>query len=708
MKIRLYHLPVQLPASQAPRGPAINIMPLGLLALAHHLEQQGHRAEVVHAGVEMRLDPGFDVVADLVDDPPDLVGFTLHWHPQLGPVGDALDRLYEQRPALPVVLGGMTASAFAEEILGHWPGVDFVIRGEGEVPLAGLVEHLETGTPGLAEIPNLAHRRASGAIELAPLSYVAGPDEMDALEPCRLDLLRHGRHYNAQFARTHQGWRHAPVFYLTVGRGCSVDCVFCSGGRGGHRLLAGRQGPIFRSVPRVVDDLDHLARLGINTAVICFDPPGASAAYYRDLFAAVVAAELSVSLVFEAYAPPPTGFIEAFALAFRRPGSRLTFSPTVADDGLRKQLLGVRYTNADLERALTDCRRLSIPTTLYFATLPQESVAQLEGSLAWQRSLVRRFHCRLIHSPVEIEPYAPWSLAPDRYGLRNVRHGFAAFEQRHRDHATLGVCFRREVGYDFPDVDTRVVRIGADQVDPGALLASALSDCGQGMVERIALVGPKRLDTALELLAAQRGQPMVLLLAGERPTIPGWDTLRRIADHLGPNVIVAPFDSAHVRHVAWDGDRLAGSAKDETVLVALHLRDGRAADRAMAPPWAALPPGALLAETCRWRPAPCPARTLQMVAFAQDGALRCCPSSPPLGGDTLEELQEQLAERAGAVPHQRGCAHCPVQASCSQCLYTGRIPAALFCDLRRRLGAAGLTAFALPSGPSRIEIGWDE
>jgi radical SAM superfamily enzyme YgiQ (UPF0313 family) len=77
---------------------------------------------------------------------PDLVGFTCHaW--SLAGVLEAAAWVKETAPRARVVLGGPQVShpRAAEAVLHAAPAVDFVVRGQGERPLARLVEALRAG-----------------------------------------------------------------------------------------------------------------------------------------------------------------------------------------------------------------------------------------------------------------------------------------------------------------------------------------------------------------------------------------------------------------------------------------------------------------------------------------------------------------------------------------------------------------------------------
>ena len=711
MRIRLYHLPVMLPRSQAPHGPLVNVMSMGLVALAWELSEDGHQVEVVHGGVETRIDPTFDVVRDLTEQPVDLVGFSLHWHRQLRSVQTAAHRVRSALPELPVVVGGMTASAFADEILQQWSAVDYVITGEAERGLVELARYLERGHSGLNQVANLAYREA-GRPRRSGQTYMAGQSELDALEFARFELLRHHRHYNAQFAEgPEHRFDHPHVFHVPTGRGCSLDCAFCSGGRSGQRALMHRTAVTFRNPARVVQDVERALSFGARTLVFCFDPPPASESYHRRLFDQLAPLARDLQGVFECYRPPSDELLRAFARCFAADRRRLSFSPTVGDESLRKTLLGSPFSNRRLERTLAECRRLDIATTLYFAAVPRETPAQLTASLDWQERLARDFGCRIVCSALELEPGAPWAVDPARYGITSPRQSLADYSQMHSDRPTFGVSYSREVGYDFSELDARLVRVGSRLLSAPAELALAIAYCGQGAAHRSVLAAPGRLDDALGFVGEDAGPTAFVFFHDPYTDSDGlW---QKLADQVGPHARVLHIDPKRLVHVRWDGRRTPRAPRERTLTI-LHLADAVAARRLFETGETRLPflgQELVLADACRWATQPCPALALGLVAVSRDGSIRCCSSAPGIRTSSGGALAAKLREQARAAAQRRGCDHCPAASSCSRCLFTGTLSETEFCSIRREWALAACVPRLVLEPPWRsqgIAIGWDD
>ncbi|MEE9149738.1 MAG: radical SAM protein [Candidatus Tectomicrobia bacterium] len=151
------------------------------------------------------------IAAEVAALQPDLVGISSLFTPYYREALEVAARVKAHCQA-PVVMGGSHVSAVPETVLAH-PGVDFVIRGEGERPLVELLRCLQ-GRQGLADVPNLGYKHAGQlrfnviednyAIDALPF-----PDLSDA-PPARYDL----------------GGK--PLTFMITSRSCPHKCSFCS------------------------------------------------------------------------------------------------------------------------------------------------------------------------------------------------------------------------------------------------------------------------------------------------------------------------------------------------------------------------------------------------------------------------------------------------------------------------------------------------
>ena len=451
MKVCLVHVPRPEYAGGELQRTFVMIMPVGLLGLADALDRRGHQVEVVHLGLATLGDPSFDLAAYLARRGADLIGFSLHWHHQTAGVLLEARAVKEALPGADVVLGGLTATHFAEALLLRCEFVDAVVRGDGELPL----RRLAAGRPW-AEVPNLTHRQ-DGEVVQNPLTYAADSAALDALDLCRLDLLRDADLYSARWflqpGDAPEDHRQGKVFYLCGGRGCTVNCSFCGGGRQAHRLLSGRQELALRSPKRLAEDAMKVSAAGYHTLYLCFDPPGLPPGHHEQFFQLMERVGTGQAMIFECYGLPSSSFLDAFARAFDLSGSQIALSPDSGDEATRRRHKGYSYTNAALHETLAACDRRGIATTVYFTLLPGDGWDEVRRLRQLQQDLRRRYHSAVMTLPVEMEPAAPWTAAPGRHGLTGELPAYDLdyFARRHE-----GICLppgeaRPELAHLSPD-----------------------------------------------------------------------------------------------------------------------------------------------------------------------------------------------------------------------------------------------------------------
>ena len=191
--------------------------PLSLMALGASLPPEtpweiwdGNKPE---AGFHKRL---LDRVAaaEGSHDPVRLLAISVMPGPQLVSAAALSELLKERFPGIPVVWGGYFPSLYPQVVLDA-PYVDWVIRGQGERPLAELLEVLD-GRRAPADVAGLAYRGACGH-ELNPERSWVGPDELASPPYDHIDVEDY-------LGPTSLG-RRSGVYQASIG--CPYACNFC-------------------------------------------------------------------------------------------------------------------------------------------------------------------------------------------------------------------------------------------------------------------------------------------------------------------------------------------------------------------------------------------------------------------------------------------------------------------------------------------------
>jgi radical SAM superfamily enzyme YgiQ (UPF0313 family) len=348
-------------------------------------------------------------------------------------------------PSIYVLLGGYTASFFHEEIMKNFDGVDGIIRGEAEVPILELADTLLQGKEDLFSVPNLTWRR-KGRILINPLSYIASERELNNISFTNFPLLKNYstyiRYIGQPFyvkgvSKEKNFWMYSlksPIYHLTVGRGCPVQCTWCGGGRSSLETITGRKEVTFRSVERVLQSIKEAVSYGYETFHICFDPYPQKPQYFLDLFSRIREEKIRMECFFESFGLPTIDFIKSFKTTFPGPKSLIALSPEVGSERRRKIHKGYAYSNQALMKTLDQMEANGVFCDLFFTLgVPFEKEADVQQTVQLQRMIRRRYsNVRGIRTfTIEMEPGSPWHLDPEEYGVKTSLDHFMDFYHYH-------------------------------------------------------------------------------------------------------------------------------------------------------------------------------------------------------------------------------------------------------------------------------------
>lgn len=261
-----------------------SLPPLGLINLATGLAQAGH-APTVHDFVldikEGALPMGqglYRACAErILDASPGLVGFSAQCTTYPAMIGIARE-LKSLAPDIPLVAGGHNASFVDIETLERFPEFHAVVRSEGEITFAELVNASEAGL-ALHDIPGVTGRFEGRVVRAEDRELVARLDDLPlpdyALAP---PLSRYKEAFGMQRA----------IAILEVGRGCPHACAYCS-----ESAMWRRRTRTF-SVPRLIGEMKRLRETeGAQCFLLSYDQFTADRRFVREFCEALLSEGLS-------------------------------------------------------------------------------------------------------------------------------------------------------------------------------------------------------------------------------------------------------------------------------------------------------------------------------------------------------------------------------------------------------------------------------
>ncbi len=427
----------------------INYIPMGVFALCDILNKNQISAKIKHLGVEYIKDNDYSIVEYIKENKIKTVGLSLHWHYQAYDVIEIARKIKEASTETKVVLGGFTASIFANEIMNEYDWIDFIIAGDGEKGILELAKALKAGAKDFAGVSNCIYRKAGKIIDNG-ISYLVNYDgELDEIDYANLSYLDHHQEYKDYFklplfwslnssikenmAKKISGA--TTTFPLMVGRGCAVNCSFCGGGRDAQLKICQRKQPVFRPVPRVVDTIEQALSFGYESFIICFDPNPNDDSYYINLFEEIRRRKIACGMGFESWGLPTKRFIEEFGKTFIKETSYIALSPETFSEKVRKINKGFFYSNEAMCEAIESMKEEKVPVLLYMTIgLSGETSKDINDNALFTKELRKRYRdlLSIITVPVQLEPGSPLFENPEKYHAVTERKCFRDFYEYHK------------------------------------------------------------------------------------------------------------------------------------------------------------------------------------------------------------------------------------------------------------------------------------
>jgi radical SAM superfamily enzyme YgiQ (UPF0313 family) len=388
------------------------IMPMGVIMLSNVLNEEGYRSRVFHLGIEQEHNQSPEEVISRIRSP--IFALDIHWYVHLYDAVQTAALCKKIHPDSTIIVGGMTASCFATDLMSEFPFIDIVIRGDAERPF------LQAVTACLKEcslegVPNIMYRERGNTIS-NPLQYVAGEEELSLL-PYVTDHLP-VNHVDTYFHREMNGEPCFPTFWFCCGRGCMYNCCWCGGAASAHKRLAGRSAIIKRTPEAVAGDIVQLSSR-LNAASLSHDVVTMGMAYASHLFSLIKKETLDIGCYWEVFNPSlySKEVLLEIARTFNPQRSRLAVSLGSAVPNIRKKSGMARFSNSQLYTMLRQARSLGIQVEGYFHILPADTYDTFEATLQFVESVQRDLKIPFFYWSATLDPESPMHVTPEAFDL---------------------------------------------------------------------------------------------------------------------------------------------------------------------------------------------------------------------------------------------------------------------------------------------------
>ncbi|UCH92160.1 MAG: amino acid adenylation domain-containing protein [Candidatus Aminicenantes bacterium] len=232
----------------------------------------------------------------LSDLQPTILGISMKWFPHIARVFEICKIVKEYNPAIIVVVGSNTASFYKEEII-RYECIDYVIAGDGELPLLEICA-------GKEYIPNSVYKK-DGKVVINPITYVQDEKSGSDFYFSHLDEI---------FVNPLDPFL-APYFYINTGKGCSQRCIYCAGCQEVQAKTFNRPKPFLRGIEEVRKDIIASLKYTANFMYDFDLPLYDSLDYYRQIWEGIDLSDYFCKFYF--WMLPKPGFLELVTQTFK-------------------------------------------------------------------------------------------------------------------------------------------------------------------------------------------------------------------------------------------------------------------------------------------------------------------------------------------------------------------------------------------------------
>ena len=405
-----------------PSTPIFEMYPIGFASLSEYLERHGLKVRIINVAMKMLKDEKFDVERLIRKNKPLAFGIDLHWMAHVQGTLALAEIIKRFHPGIPVILGGLSATYYHEEILRQYPFIDFVMRGDStEKPLVQLLQTIKKGGE-LKNIPNLTYRDEKNRIQANPLTHV--PENLDEMTIDYSHIMKKVvRYLDPTGYQPFIDWYTYPVTAVFTCRGCTYSCKTCGGSAQTFRTMANRRKPAYRNPKLLAQDIFNVSDHLHAPVMIIGDIFQPGEEYGFTFLQEMKRRPISNHIAFEFFVPPTRAQLKRIADSILN--FNIEISPESHDEEVRRAF-GRPYNNESLERMIGDAVDLgSKRIDLFFMTgLPKQTYPSVLETVDYCHSLLERFRSYHKLFPF-ISPLAPFLdpgsavfEAPEKYGYR--------------------------------------------------------------------------------------------------------------------------------------------------------------------------------------------------------------------------------------------------------------------------------------------------
>jgi B12-binding domain/radical SAM domain protein len=403
-----------------PSTPVFEMYPMGFISMLSYLTDHGYSGRIANVASRMVISRKFDPVKYLSEMDTDIYGIDLHWLPHVHGAFNIARIIKQEKPDSKVVLGGFSASFFADDIMQNHKEIDFILRGDyQEYGITKLAECVENEKK-FESVPALMYREGT-KIQSNP------PTNENTASNVFLDykiLMKNAIKYRDVAGHLpYADWINNPEAVTIIEHGCQFNCAFCGGSNFAYRNNYFKSSPVWRDPARVAEEIEMAQQVLGSPVFVAGDINQAGEKYYSEFFREIKERGVDIPLLTEYFVPPNREYFAKLSHAFSDFTAEI--SPESSSEEIRK-FNGRFYSNRELEESINfameeGCRKFDVYFTL---GISQQSESEFWKDVKYAKQLMLNYAGKKMNVFSFISPLTPFidpgSLIyekPERYGF---------------------------------------------------------------------------------------------------------------------------------------------------------------------------------------------------------------------------------------------------------------------------------------------------
>ncbi len=484
--------------------------PIGFLTLKSWLQSQGFRVEIVNLASIMLMHPDVSVEKLLGRLEAPVFGLDLHWMAQCHGAIEVAKIIKAIHPDSLVMFGGISATYFAEELIGYQP-VDMVVKGYDTLePVLEIMRAVSAGSRSFEHVPNLLYKQRGGQVQATGFTH----KPLQNYNNARIDWSFYKQAVRDPLA--------TPLVMTLPNSGCSYNCTWCGGSNYAYKAIMGVNKTLITKDHRlVVEELQTLGDFAPLTSIYALQCYSESKARLHEYLDAVRDRSIK-SVFFEQFHLTEPETLKKMAASTQ---AYVLLSPESHDLQVGLRAGRGNYTMAEMEAWIERALDLGIAGVFvwFMIGMPQQTPESVMETVAYSEALLKKFRGKKVYPLIcpmvpFLDPGSQIFENPDKFGYRL----FHKTLEEHRRAMVEPVWYRR-LNYETRWMSRQemqqttyeaVARLTAIKRDLGILPPSVCAfildtiDETQDLLHRIesALVANLKLPTSLraEILAYNR------------------------------------------------------------------------------------------------------------------------------------------------------------------------------------------------------------